>query len=58
MTAMHAVANKLFISLLFYTLPNPQSKEQSASRIPITIHLTLKQLWLWEREKESVYVCV
>lgn len=44
MTAMHAVANKLFISLLFYTLPNPQSKEQSASRIPITIHLTLKQL--------------
>lgn len=46
MTTMHAVANKLFISLLFYTLPIPQSKEQSASQVPITIHLTLKQLWL------------
>lgn len=44
MSAMHAVANKLFIPLLFYTLPNPQSKEESASWDPIAIHLTLKQL--------------
>lgn len=46
MTTVHAMVNKLFTTLLFYTLPNPRSKEQSASWVPITIHLTLKQLWL------------
>ena len=44
MTAACAVANKLFICLLFYTLPNPESEDQSASQVPATIRLTLKQL--------------
>lgn len=38
--------DKLFRCLLFYTLPNPQSKGQTASWVLVTIHLTLKQLWL------------